>query len=71
MKIFSIFGWQTGEPHWYAAFVEAETAEEAKDILEKVDMGERFEVWAVEPRKDWEAVEVERPFLFVLGSGCR
>lgn len=66
-----------GGPHWDAAIIEADSAEEAEDRLEAwlADNAEDCEtIWAgsLIPREKWRTYEVEeRPVIFVLGSGCR
>ena len=81
MKLWRISGFDEG-PHWDAAFVWAETADEAKTVLAVrlgIDAGEHpATVWS--PEKDtggqfgWRVSEVDPagdrvPFL--LGAGCR
>lgn len=79
MTIYAIYGWQTDDvPHWSVAFIEAESAAGAGDILaSKIgppgdDYFDRLEtVWAVTPRSEWEISEIDHPFEFILGGGCR
>jgi hypothetical protein len=74
MKIWSITNWTTDSPHWSVAYIEAKTAKRAADILENVISSEdRDTIWSheVKPRSEWQVKEYERPFVFILGSGCR
>jgi len=59
-------------PHWDHAIIEAETEEEAREILQSVlDDNQLEEVWEVYPQQNWRVGKSVRPLLFVLGSGCR
>lgn len=62
-------------PHWGVAYVEADTAEEAKAALLALLSNEDKKpdsVWADEfDPNDWVVRKAERPFRFVLGKGCR
>lgn len=61
-------------PHWGVAYIEADTAEEAKAALLALLSSEDKPdtVWADEfDPNDWDVREVKRPFRFVLGKGCR
>lgn len=73
MSLYAIDGFDDG-PHWESAFVEADTPEGAARILaaliEKDDVGGGT-VWNVQPLDKWRIKLADRPFLFILGSGCR
>lgn len=75
MSIYRIDGWTSHHPHWGAAFFEADTPEAAMDLLDEYleRNGDSDDIWVDElfPRERWVAVELRRPFSFVLGSGCR
>lgn len=81
MRLWRVTGFQDDEaPHWHVAFVEAADEPSARravwDVLTD-DEARPDEVWGwSEPweeaaPKGWRVEEVERPFVFVLGGGCR
>lgn len=78
-RIYLIHGWQAGDvPHWEYAAVEAESAEQAKEILlgrigppDDDDFDRPDTVWSVTDPSEWRVDEAERPFTFILGGGCR
>ena len=71
MKIWRISSFSEG-PHWDHAIIEAETEEEAREILHDIlDYNKLDEVWKKLPDDAWRINESVRPLRFVLGSGCR
>ena len=64
------FGSFSNGAHWDTAYIEAETEEEARQIIrnmiinDEIDFGGRDE-------SEWRVDEATRPLKFVLGSGCR
>jgi hypothetical protein len=69
--IWRISGFSKG-PHWDHAIIEAETEEEAREILHGIlDYDSPEEVWEKLPDEGWRIKESVRPLRFVLGSGCR
>jgi hypothetical protein len=71
MKIWRITSFSKG-PHWDHAIVEAETEEEAREILLAALKDDQIEdVWERLPMEEWRVRESVRPLLFILGSGCR
>lgn len=79
LRVYVITGWQASSvPHWSVAYIEARSPEDAADILSGEiglpddDSFDRPEtVWAVTPKTEWVVREAARPFLFILGGGCR
>lgn len=74
MTIWAITGFDAA-PHWEIAFVEAETAAEAANILSQQIHVESDQVpdgvWEPQPIESWKVEEAKRPLLFILGGGCR
>ncbi len=71
--IYEVDAWQDTQPHWHVAYVEADSAEQAKDRLE-VRLGSPIDTVRTEtirPKQEWVAAQVATPFIFVLGAGCR
>lgn len=68
--IYSLYGFSVGH-HWDAAYIEADSAEEAKQILAGLLKQDIETVWEVTPEEKWTVVETGRPLRYVLGSGCR
>ena len=67
---------QSDDPHWSIAFVEANTDIQAKEKLLAIlkDEHQRPDtVWKDSewPIEEWKVSARERPFLFILGAGCR
>lgn len=66
-------------PHWSTCYIEAATEKAARkklrEYLAAVDSDSYYDdtIWneAILPEEQWEVSLVERPFRFVLGSGCR
>jgi hypothetical protein len=78
MTIWAIKGFSGDEaPHWDAAFVEAETREEAVAWLVDAIKRDRDDtIWGGGPYANpdtskWSVSEEIRPLRFVLGGGCR
>ncbi len=70
--IYQITGWTNG-PHWHTALIEAESRQDAINILWN-QLEDRdswpMEIWEVYPIDEWEIKE-NSPLVFVLGGGCR
>lgn len=63
-------------PHWPECLIEAETAEQAGDILaaqlaDEDSLPGTLHGETAWPRSEWKATEAERPLVFILGPWCR
>ena len=78
MKIWYV-NFTNGSPHYSVAYVEAATEKAARARLrEYVDKCLADEYYddtvykdAILPEEQWEVILADRPFMYVLGSGCR
>ncbi len=73
MTIWSIENWCDNDPHWSAAFIEAESAYAAQQIMIERLQSDIDTIWKdhLLPPEQWTITEVNHPFVFILGQGCR
>jgi nicotinate-nucleotide pyrophosphorylase len=78
VSVYRITGFDEG-PHWHIALIEAETPEQAKELLKDhvdalVAADEKPDTvwsWGEYQSDEWRVVEVSGSILLVLGAGCR
>lgn len=79
-RLYEVWGFTEGRPHWDTAIIEATSPDEAKAILKAHLDAKKAEdnlpdtIWGWDEDEDtsqWIVREASGPVVFVMGSGCR